>query len=65
MKWSQCGCEKLDLIEFPVQVFEGDGGFTRRFETYACRKCGHLELFQRKYYSLKDNKVVDTTKNNF
>lgn len=41
MKCSQCGYTKFEEVRLPLS----EGGWVEETETYACLKCGHIELF--------------------
>ena len=46
MKCTACGCEKLYKVEIiNNQVLATEGYVEQTVDSYACEKCGHVELY--------------------
>ncbi len=61
MKCTACGCDKLYKIEIiDNQVVATEGYVYQTVFSYACEKCGHVELYVNKDYK-KPNGSSDST----
>ena len=54
MKCIVCGCEKLKEIKIiDNQVVATEGCVTQTVNSYACEKCGHVELYANSKSEIK------------